>query len=52
MPIPTDDELRNNKRSEFISRCVPIVKGEGKKLTQAQALGKCYGIWKNYSKEK
>lgn len=45
MPNPGKTE----KKSEFISRCVPMLMDEGK--TQDQALGQCYGVWKQ-AKEK
>jgi hypothetical protein len=32
------------QESDFISRCVPVLMDEGK--TQDQALGACYGMWK------
>jgi hypothetical protein len=37
---PSSGESEN----DFISRCVPVLMGEGK--TQDQALGACYGMWK------
>jgi hypothetical protein len=40
---------KNEKQSEFISRCVPILMDEGK--TQNQALGQCYGVWKQAKKK-
>jgi len=33
----------NEKRSEFVKRCVPIVMKEG--LSQQAAVGKCEGIY-------
>ncbi len=41
MPSVKSGESKN----DFISRCIPIVKGEGK--TQKQAVGQCYGMWKH-----
>ena len=43
--MPTKPKAGESK-SDFISRCVPIVMGEGK--TQDQALGKCYGMYREY----
>ena len=40
---------KNEKKSDFIKRCIPIVISEGKKQDQATAI--CYSIWKR-SKEK
>ena len=45
MPKPKKGEKKNH----YISRCVSMVMGEGK--TQDQALGQCYGMWKQYKKE-
>lgn len=42
MPKP----LKNEKKSEYIGRCVKQVMKEGK--TQKQALGQCYGMWEQY----
>lgn len=44
MPKPKPNE----KESEYISRCVKQVMGEGK--TQDQALGQCYGMWRGSKK--
>ncbi len=41
MPEPKAGE----SEGDFVARCVPIVIGEG--LSQEQALGKCYGIYRN-----
>jgi len=35
---------KGDKKPEFIQSCVKQLIGEGK--TQEQALGECYGIWK------
>ena len=40
MPKPRSGEEKN----KYISRCVEQVMGEGR--TQDQALGKCYGMWR------
>ena len=45
MPEPKAGESQN----DFIARCVPAVMDEGK--TQDQALGKCYGIWRQSKKK-
>lgn len=44
MPDPKEGE----SEQDFVSRCVPIVMDEG--TTQDQALGKCYGIYRNARK--
>ena len=44
MPEPKSGE----SEQDFVSRCVPIVMHEG--ATQDQALGKCYGIYRNATK--
>jgi hypothetical protein len=44
MPLPK----KNEKQTEYISRCIKEVMNEGK--TQEQALGKCYGMFKEYTK--
>jgi len=46
MPEPK----KNEKQNEYISRCVSVVMKEGK--TQEQALGQCYGMWKQSKKRK
>ncbi|PIU76160.1 hypothetical protein COS75_00475 [Candidatus Pacearchaeota archaeon CG06_land_8_20_14_3_00_35_12] len=45
MPLPKPNETR----AKYLSRCIPILKKEGK--TQSQAIGGCFGRWKFYSKE-
>lgn len=42
MPKPQ----KNEKKSDYISRCVSEVMKEGGH-TKEQALGKCYGMWDN-----
>jgi len=44
MPEPKKGE----SEQDFVSRCVPIVMGEG--ADQEAALGKCYGIFRNANK--
>lgn len=46
MPTPRKDE----KESDYISRCVEQVMEEG--LDKDQALGKCYGMWKEHKNKK
>lgn len=46
MPAPKKGE----SQSTYISRCVKQVMAEGK--TQEQALGKCYGMWKQYKSKR
>ena len=45
MPKPKPDE----KQDQYISRCVAQVMGEGK--TQQQALGQCFGMWRQHQKK-
>jgi hypothetical protein len=40
MPKPNCD---SESRSEYLSRCIPEVMGEG--LTHDQAVGRCIGMW-------
>ena len=40
MPTPS----KNESQKDFISRCIPIVIGEGVKKDQAAA--RCYSIWR------
>ncbi len=41
----------NEKRSEYVSRCIAFVtKEEG--LDSKQAAGKCFGLWKQHLKNK
>jgi hypothetical protein len=44
MPQPRKDE----KQNDYISRCLKEVLGEGK--TKEQALGQCYGMWRQAHK--
>lgn len=46
MPVPKPGE----KQSDYISRCVEEVMGEGK--SREEALGKCYGMWKFYTEKR
>lgn len=46
MPTPK----RNEDKSDFISRCIPELVGEGKK--QDQAIAQCHSIWRQNKKEK
>jgi len=49
MPVPKEGE----KRSDFISRCIPIVINEGTTDDPKQAAAICYSIWKKkYPKSK
>jgi hypothetical protein len=41
MPTPKAGE----SEKDYVARCVPVVMREGK--TQEQALGKCYGMYRN-----
>ena len=43
MPKPNPGE----SKSEYVSRCVKVVMGEG--ADQQAALGKCYGMWESYA---
>jgi GMP synthase-like glutamine amidotransferase len=38
----------NENKEDWIKRCVPVVMKEGK--TQKQALGQCYGMWRENGK--
>jgi hypothetical protein len=44
MPTPA----KNEKKGEYISRCIKQVMGEGK--TQDQAVGQCEGRWRDAKK--
>lgn len=46
MPKPKKGE----KESNYISRCIPMVIGEGK--PPKEAAGKCYGMYNFYRKKK
>ncbi|MFH1781852.1 MAG: hypothetical protein ABH835_04545 [Patescibacteria group bacterium] len=50
MPTPSEKELKDKKgQGAFISRCVVVVMKEGK--TQKQALGQCFGMYKQAKKK-
>lgn len=36
---------KNESSKSYMSRCIPMVKKEGR--TQEQAVGKCYGMYKS-----
>lgn len=42
MPLP----IKGDTQQSFISRCVPVLMGEGK--TQEQALTECFGAWREH----
>ena len=46
MPTPG----KNESESDFISRCIPIVIGEG--VEKDQATARCYSIWRRSKGEK
>jgi len=48
MPRPRKGE----KKSEFISRCISMVIKESGTKSQAHAIAKCHGIWKQHLKKK
>jgi hypothetical protein len=41
---------KGEKKKNYISRCIPIVMGEGK--PQKEAIGKCYGLYDYFKKKK
>jgi len=48
--IPTDDEIRNNDKSGFVTRCAATKQQEG--MSRADALAGAYTLWRNYTEEK
>jgi len=48
MPKPNKDE----KKKDFISRCIPIVLDEGTAENSDQAAAICYGLWDEHMKTK
>ena len=44
MPTPKPNE----SEKDYVSRCIPMVMGEGK--TQEQAVGQCYGMYRQHKK--
>ena len=46
MPKPSKGE----SKKDYVSRCIPIVIGEGK--PPKEAAGKCYGMYDYYKKKK
>lgn len=47
MPTPRENETR----SDFVNRCIPVVKGESDTKSTEHAIAKCHGIW-NQSKKR
>jgi hypothetical protein len=46
MPKPN----KNEKRKEYVSRCIAYYKKKG--LSTNQAAGRCYGMWRQHKKGK
>ena len=44
MPVPK----KNEQRKDFISRCIPIVIGEGTTDDPKQAAAICHSIWRKH----
>lgn len=44
MPTPKENESKN----DFMSRCIPYVKGEDSKMPHDHAVAKCNGIWEQH----
>jgi len=47
MPKPKEGESRD----EYIGRCMKVTKEEDPNLDLKERLGKCFGMWKTYSKK-
>ena len=45
MPQPTTEELKNNDRDSYISRCIGVIEGEGTGLSKDAIIARCYGMW-------
>lgn len=41
---------KGESRNEYVGRCIPVVKKEGR--TQNQAVGKCEGMYSHLKKKK
>lgn len=48
MPIPKQNETR----SDFVGRCIPIVKDEGTANSNDQAVAVCQSMWEQDKKKK
>jgi hypothetical protein len=48
MPNPE----KNEKRPDYISRCVQMLKHEDPKRPTKECLGQCYGMWDEHKKKK
>jgi len=49
MPTPKKNETKN----EFIHRCIPyVIRESGGKVSGDHAVAKCFGIWRQWQKEK
>lgn len=46
MPEPTTEELKNNDRDGYMSRCISVVKAEGSGLGHDAIVAKCFGMWR------
>ena len=52
MPEPTEEELRSNDESGYMSRCIEQVKGEGTGLSHDAIVAKCFGMWRQAKENK
>lgn len=46
MPNPSKEELKNNDRDGFISRCIEEVKAENSGMGHDQIVAMCYTKWR------
>lgn len=45
MPEPSEQELKDNDRDGFISRCISMVEGEANGMGHDQIVAMCYSKW-------
>ena len=47
MPTPSENE----SKKDFVSRCIPVVLGEGTAKDEKQAAAICYSMFESHGKE-
>ena len=47
MPMPNENE----SKKDFVSRCIPVVLGEGTAKDEKQAAAICYSMFESHGKE-
>jgi len=46
MPTPSEQELKDNDRDGYMSRCIAQVKSEDTGLSHDAIVARCFGMWR------